>query len=233
MRILSLTAASVVALGVAGAAQAGGYVAPALEVEPVAPTVVAAPVGDWQGAYVGGTLGYAFNGDDRIGRNAPTGDDLGLAEISGANAGLRVGYRWQRDRWVFGPELSIEGGNIKDRFDYVDGATSGTFELKVNWVAALKMKAGYEVQPGTLLFGTLGVNKGDFTYDNNGTDLDYDATGYVVGIGAERMINDRVSLTGEYEFNDFGRTDFDLTQGVRTQATPEFHNVKLGVNFKF
>lgn len=233
MRILSLTAASLFALGAAGAAQAGGYIAPAVEVEPVAPVVVTAPVGDWQGAYAGGTLGYAFNGDDRIGRNAEDGNDLGDAELSGANAGLRVGYRWQRDRWVFGPELSIEGGNIKDEFDYVNKPGNGTFESKVNWVAALKLKAGYEVQPGTLIYGIAGVNKGDFTYNYNGTDLDYDATGFVVGIGAERMINDRVSLTGEYEYNDFGTNDLDLAPGIKTVATPEFHNVKLGVNFKF
>lgn len=230
MRILSLTAASLFAFGAAGAAQAGGYTAPAVEVAPVAPVVVTAPVGDWQGGYAGGTLGYAFNGDDKIGLSSPEGASLGTAELSGANAGLRVGYRWQRDRWVFGPELSIDGGDIKDEFDYGE---FGTFESKVNWVAALKLKAGYEVQPGTLLFGTLGVNKGDFTYNNSGTDIDYDATGYVVGIGAERMINDRVSLTGEYEYNNFGDTDVDLATDVRTVATPDFHNVKLGVNFKF
>ena len=67
-----------------------------------------------------------------------------------------------------------------------------------------------------------------------GTDIDYDADGYVVGLGAEKMLSDRMSVTGEYEYSDFGTTEVDVTTGgVYTNATPSFHNLKVGVNFKF
>lgn len=214
----------------ASTAHAGGFIAPVVEVEP--PVVVAPVAAAWQGAYVGGALGYAFGGDVRIGQNisgVQTGD-LGKAELSGANLTLRAGYRWQRDRWVVGPELSYMIGDVKDSFDMVGG---GSFESKVDNLLAIKMKTGYLVNPETLVYGIAGWQKGNFTYENNGNSIDYDADGYVVGLGAERRINDRMSLTAEYEYSNFGKTDVTIAPGVISVATPEHHNVKVGLNFQF
>ncbi len=77
-----------------------------------APVVQDAPASDWAGGYVGGSLGYAFAADDEIGldllqdgETASRGTALGNVDVKGVNAGLHAGYRWQRDNWVFGPEL--------------------------------------------------------------------------------------------------------------------------------
>lgn len=224
MRIQFIAAAAAATVFTIPAAHAGGYVAPMIEVEPL---VTAAP--SWQGAYVGATLGYAFGGDDRIG-NRPPGADLGKAELSGANLGLRLGYAWQRDRWVYGPEIGITGGSIKDSFDTADGR----FESKVNHMLALRLKAGYLVQDDTLLYGIAGWQRGDFTYDDLGTEVDYDADGYVLGLGVEKRLSERWSVTGEYEYANFGRTDVTLpVSGGASVATPEHSNVKLGVNYRF
>lgn len=224
MRIQFIAAAAAATVFTIPAAHAGGYVAPMIEVEPL---VAAAP--SWQGAYVGATLGYAFGGDDRIG-NRPPGADLGKAELSGANLGLRLGYAWQRDRWVYGPEIGITGGSIKDSFDTADGR----FESKVNHMLALRLKAGYLVQDDTLLYGIAGWQRGDFTYDDLGTEVDYDADGYVLGLGVEKRLSERWSVTGEYEYANFGRTDVTLpVSGGASVATPEHSNVKLGVNYRF
>lgn len=228
----SLFLVSGVALLAAASAHAGGYAAPVVEAEPAAP-VVATEAPTWQGAYVGAALGYAFGGDDDIGVNAdggPVDATLGNAELGGPNLSLRAGYRWQRENWVVGPELSYTMGDISDEFDY---GTAGKFESKVNNTLAVKLKTGYLVRPDMLVYGIAGWQKGDFTYTNNGTEADYDADGYVVGLGAEKMVNNRMSITGEYEYANFGKTDVDLGGGVITKATPEFSNVKVGLNFKF
>lgn len=217
-------------VALATAATAGGYAAPVVEVEPVTPPV-ATVAPDWQGGYVGGALGYAFGGDDEIGQNVLGNvTNLGQAEIAGPNLSLRAGYLWQRNKWVVGPELSFTAGDIKDDFDYGAGQN---FESKVNHTIALKLKTGYVVRPDMLIYGLAGWQKGDFTYDVNGTDVDYDADGYVVGLGVEKRLNERMSLTGEYEYSNFGKTEVDVFPGVVSQATPEFSNVKLGLNFKF
>ncbi|UFS63946.1 outer membrane beta-barrel protein [Paracoccus denitrificans] len=247
----SLTAGAVasLALGTALAANAGGYTPPVVDTDVTAPVVESAPVGDWAGAYAGLTLGYAFGGDDRVGfTEVDTGTylgDAGKLELGGANAGLHVGYRWQRDRWVFGPELSFEAGNIKDTITF-DNQLGGSTDVssKIRNVLALRLKTGYALRPDLLLYGIAGIARADVEYKVAGTDgsggsmsesRDFKSNGYIVGLGVERKLSDRMSVTGEYEYANFGKTTrtFEVDGGVSTQATPDYHNVKLGLNFKF
>ena len=55
----------------------------------------------------------------------------------------------------------------------------------------------------------------------------------MLGLGVERKLTDRMSVTGEYEYANFGSTDVELAPGVVSVATPEHSNVKLGLNFSF
>lgn len=231
--LLSSAAAAATLVLSAAAASAGGFttVPEPVVVEPVTPAPVAA--GNWQGAYGGVSLGYAFGGDDDFGLDANDGSDvetLGNLELGGVNGGLHLGYRWQRDRWVVGPELSITGGKIEDDFTTAGGVD---IESKVNHVAALKLKTGYEVQPNMLVYGTAGVARGDFTYTVDGEDFDYNANGFVFGLGVERMMSDRMSVFGEIERNQFDKEEVEVAPGLVSNASPSFNNVKVGVNFKF
>lgn len=218
-------------------AHAGGYTAPVVEtVAPVVETV--APVGNWQGGYAGLTLGYAFQGKDRYGIETPAGfqGNIGTMKLSGANAGLRAGYRWQNNNWVFGPELAIEGGSIKDSVKGTVGGVDYEGESKIKNVISLRGKVGYAVQPDLLVYGMAGVARADVDYKLTAAGAEesdgYKKTGYVVGLGVEKQINDRWSVTGEYEYANFGketRTFGDVT----TEATAKYNNVKVGLNFKF
>ena len=223
----------------ATAAHAGGYTSPV--VEPVIAPVVEAAPSDWQGGYAGLTLGYAFKGEDEVGIDQPprgggagTPDEL---DLSGVNAGLRIGYRWQRDRWVFGPELGYEGGDIKDDF-----STGGyDAESKIKNVLALRLKAGYLFNDDMLLYGIVGAARAKIDYKVEGDGAhcpialndDYSENGYIVGVGVEKKLNERLSLTGEYEYANFGKTTLEDANGVSTRATPKYNNVKVGLNFKF
>ncbi|RDW13090.1 porin family protein [Paracoccus thiocyanatus] len=236
-------------LGASLAANAGGFVAPVVDSGVVSPVIETAPVADWAGGYAGLTLGYAFGGDDRVGfHETATGDylgDVGKLELSGVNAGVRVGYRWQRDRWVFGPELGFEGGNIDDTMSF-ENTLGGTTEVtsKIKNVLALRMKTGYVVQPDLLVYGVAGVARAKVEYNVAGTDgsggsmsedSDFSKTGYILGVGVEKKVTDRMSVTGEYEYASFGKStrNYVADGGVSTQATPDYHNLKLGLNFKF
>ena len=215
------------------AAHAGGYTPPVVEPVPAAPIIIEEPAGAWQGGYAGLTLGYAFKGKDDVGVGGPTGsvtpDKL---DLSGANAGVHVGYRWQRGNWVVGPELSYEGGNIKDSFS-TDGYDASS---KVKNMYALRLKTGYTVSPDMLVYGIAGVGRAkiDYSVAGNGADIkdSYNKTGYILGLGVEKQINAKWSVTGEYEYADFGSEN--LSDGTYdTNATPQYNNIKLGVNFKF
>lgn len=230
-------AASTLILG-AASAQAGGYVPPV--VEPAPEVVIEAPVGSWQGGYAGLTLGYAFSGKDRVGISIPgvdgAGDDflgdVGELSLSGGNVGVRVGYRWQRDNWVFGPELGYEGGNIKDDVARTIDGVPYTASSKVKNVFALRMKTGYAVRPDMLVYGVAGFAYADVDYEINGVEDSFSRSGYVVGLGVEKQLNEKWTVTGEYEYANFGKETVSSGDFV-TEATPKFNNVKVGVNFRF
>ncbi|MFB9221682.1 outer membrane protein [Paracoccus cavernae] len=238
LKTLALSAPLALAGGFA--ANAGGYIAPIVEAE-VAPIVEVTPAGDWAGAYAGVTLGYAFSGEDRVGLENPTiaGDqhNYGKLDLSGANAGVRVGYRWQKDKWVFGPELGYEAGNIED------SVSEGGYEShsKIKDVVALRFVTGYSVRPDMLVYGVAGVARGKVEYSvtgdgaNGPSDIEdtFNRTGYIVGLGVEKKLTDRVSLTGQYEYANFGKETLTSSTGLDTEATAKYNNVKVGLNFRF
>lgn len=239
LKTLALSAPLALAGGFA--ANAGGYTAPVVE-QAVAPIIEVAPdAGDWAGAYGGVTLGYAFSGKDRVGLENPSIDgdmnSYGSLDLSGANAGIRVGYRWQKDRWVFGPTLGYEAGNIEDSISQ-DGYDSHS---KIKNVIALRFLTGYAVRPDTLVYGIAGVARAKVDYSvtgdgaNGASDIDdsFSRTGYIVGLGVEKKLTDRVSLTGEYEYANFGKETLTSSSGLDTEATPKYNNVKVGLNFRF
>lgn len=233
-------------LSAATGALAGGYVAPVGEPVVVAPVVAETPDEDWAGGYAGGSLGYSFGGDDVIGLDIFEDDtliqrnkDLGSVDVKGATVGLHAGYRWQRGNWVFGPELWIEGGGV-DASDTVTLGGEAEVESAVNYLAGLQFKTGYAIDARTLVYGTAGAVYGDFDYSLSTAGLSdtvtYDASGYTLGLGAERMLRDNVAIFAEWQYRNFGKTDVDFgtdANSIRGIATPEHHNVRIGVNFSF
>lgn len=219
---------------------------------PVAdPAPVAAPVpdeSDWAGGYVGASLGYAFAADDVVGFDGydagslvGRSTDLGSVDVKGPNVGLHAGYRWQRNDWVFGPELWIEGGSI-DATDRIAFSAPGIaldddLESSVNYILGLQFKTGYVANPRTLVYGTAGLVHGDFDYEYGAMKEGYTASGYSLGLGVERKLRENLSVFAEWQYRNFGKTDvtYDLGGGQEavTRATPEHHNIKLGVNFSF
>jgi outer membrane immunogenic protein len=113
--------------------------------EMVEPTIY-----DWTGFYVGGNIGYGFEGRDRVGAQ-PTepgvkGDnDLGELKIQGIFGGGQIGADWQTGSFVFGAIADVEGADIHDDFttktsslsDNVHGSDDidvwGTFRGRAGW----------------------------------------------------------------------------------------------------
>lgn len=244
---MRLAVPALLAILSASAAAAGGYTAPVADVAPVVVAPAPAQPEGWQGFYVGGALGYAFNGDDRVGvRDIVGGVPVGPTEtldanlrVNGGFGGVQLGYRWQYGDFVIGPELSYEVGDVSDGATLIGGTE--TWESDVNHLLTLRLKAGRVVAPQTLLYGSAGYTRGDFTYRYAGADIaqdqDYTANGYTVGLGVERKLTPRISAFGEWNYHNFGRTDIDvvddLGDGSRTIATPSHQRLKMGLNFKF
>ncbi|TKA94504.1 porin family protein [Cereibacter changlensis] len=183
---------------IAALALAGFLVAPAFAagpvtaipepvVEPAPAPVMAAPLANWSGLYVGGQLGY---GD--------VDTDVDGYDGNGAIGGVHAGYRYDFGRAVVGAELAYDITNIGDAGDELDN------------VATLKLMAGGKIGQG-LLYATAGGAWADTNSDAGDPD-----DGYVYGIGYDHMLNKRWSVGAELlrhtwdAFDDSG-TDADAT----------------------
>lgn len=238
----AILAASVAAL--ASPAFSGGFIAPVTETPVVPPVAAPAPVSDWSGAYAGLSAGYVFGSDDRVGISDSTDTLLtspDSVDISGATYGLHAGYRWQREvsgrQVVFGPELAFEGSSADDSF--TTNGTEASNEMKK--LLSLRFKTGVlNAAQNTLFYGSVGISRGEFDYQVDGAPfapMDYSdtfrANAWSVGLGVERKVTERMSVFGEWEYRDFGKTTLTDAAGYHTEATPEHHSLKLGVNFSF
>lgn len=247
MNLNSLFATTTALIFGAGASFAGGTIAPVVDVEPI--MIDEAPVaGDWEGAYVGGSLNYSFGAEDEVGlaiiedgQQVARDTELGDNDLKGVSAGIHAGYRWQRDKWVFGPELGIEAGSVDHEIDIMPFGTPATIESEMNYLVTLVMKTGYEVMPGTLIYGTFGVAHGDFDYNLSVGDENYSdgfsATGVAAGLGVERKINDQMSVFASYQYRDLSKETARFTDEngdvAETKPSTAHSNIRVGVNYRF
>lgn len=215
---------------------AGGLAEPLAEPALEAPTRSAPSRQPFVGPYLGASLGYAFNGDDRVGiRGAGAPLDLQTLEESGAFGGLHVGYRTAPlNGWSYGVELGVIGGGVSDEFS--TGTAAAKTEL--NHAVSLRAAAGRVVGDALLVYGFGGIAYGRFDYRVNvpgrmDLDTDFSRTGYILGLGVEKQVSDHWSLRGEYQFSNFGKETLTDVSGSRTEATPKFHSLSLGVSYNF
>jgi outer membrane immunogenic protein len=175
---------------------------------------------DWTGLYAGVNGGYAFSGSDSVGivGRGPVGD----LTLHGMFGGVQLGYNHQINNIVLGVETDFQGGDIHD-------SLSGIASDRIDWFGTLRGRAGFAADRA-LIYATGGLAYGGGTYkefvppakDN------YSRIGWTLGAGVEYAVSDSMSVKAEYLYTNFGR----FTVGA-TQATPDFHSVRLGVNFKF
>lgn len=235
--------AAIAAFAIAApAAFAGGYQPPVIESGVAAVVTTEASHGDWAGAYVGATLGYVVSGDERVGFSDSADNfigDVGKVDLSGVTGGVRLGYRFQREAWVFGVELGYEAMGVDGDVSFDNRVGDGTITSNVDNVTALRFKTARVIDEQTLFYGIAGLAHGKFSYDLAGTvppatdtSKSYSHSGYVLGLGVERKLSDQLSVTGEWEYGRFGKTDLDLG-GVITRATPKYNQLRLGVNYRF
>lgn len=238
---VTMTAASVLALGL-GAANAA-------DLAPV-PVIEAPPPFSWTGFYAGVHAGYAWGGQDDNQSNLfddpPTPADS--FDMDGFIGGVHGGYNWQMDQFVFGIEGDIDYTNIKGSEGYAGfvpnfgyDEVEGSLELESNWQASLRLRAGYAVD-NFLMYATGGVAFADGKMTSSG--YDYDAgvnyssddsnthTGWTIGIGAEYAFTPNWIARAELRYTDFGSKTYELLEGP-VDSSWDQTAVTVGLSYKF
>ncbi|MEJ5080454.1 MULTISPECIES: outer membrane protein [unclassified Ochrobactrum] len=231
MTLKSLLLASTVAL----LATTGAKAADAIVYEEPAP-VISAPVFSWNGAYLGGQIGYGWG-------KSQFSDIDGSANLKpdGFLGGLYAGYNFDLgNSVVLGVDGDVTYNNLKKRFSETDA--DGDFdsvETKLRWSGAVRARAGYAVDrflpyiAGGVAFGQI---KNSATSIVGGVEDSFSSskthTGWTAGAGVDYAATDNVILRLEYRYTDYGHKNFDV-DGVDTRNKFKTNEIRLGVAYKF
>jgi outer membrane immunogenic protein len=199
--------------------------------------VYAAPIYNWTGFYFGGHIGGAFDNNNGF---AGTTNSSNSGSFLG---GLQVGADYQfAPNWVLGIEgqyswlasntnsaafNGLGAGYVYNDNQRALGSVTGRFGY--TWgPALLYVKGGYAYSDYNESL-TLGGVPQAFALNSSHHD------GYTVGAGLEYMFAQNWSAKIEYQYYDFGRTNFAtpvlLTGFGNTRDSDQ--TVKVGVNYRF
>ncbi|MEZ2218761.1 outer membrane protein [Rhizobium sp. RCC_161_2] len=230
MHKVSGSIAFLFAVGLASASYAADL---SVSTPPQAP--IEEPTFTWTGFYIGVNGGGGFAGDDRYGLHS--GDtylgNFGKIKGSGFFGGGQIGYNYQLDpNWVIGLEADFQGANIHDSVSS-DGAHGSS---KINWFGTVRPRVGYAYD-NTLFYATGGLAYGHFNYKGSlagvgSFDDDKTKAGWVLGAGVEHAFTDHLTAKLEYQYVDFGKSNVG-GDALWSKATPDFHSIRVGLNYKF
>ncbi|NTJ41771.1 porin family protein [Agrobacterium larrymoorei] len=211
--------ATLMASTMAAAAFSAASAADAVNEVPQAPVAYEqpAPVKDWSGAYLGGTVNYdwgRFSGGSR--------------DADGFGGGLYGGYNWQSGQIVYGAEADIAYGDEKGSAGNFAG---DSLEGKQKLNGSLRARVGYDMNPFMpYVTGGLAVSNNEIS--NGRSDDDATALGYTVGAGVEALVTDNITARLEYRYSDYQNKDFTLDTGTVSRGFDD-HSVKAGIGVKF
>jgi outer membrane immunogenic protein len=220
------------------------------------PVPLYAPAASWAGFYIGVNGGYAWANKDTL-DGAAWCCELGFDEQTnklapaGGFGGGQIGYRLQRDRFVFGVEFDIQGSAIDDKasVSLLEQYASVAAKSELDWFGTLRGTLGYSLFDNFLVYATGGFAFGGVKDSLSGADYfgktfsvtkDDTATGSVVGGGFEYKITPSISIKTEYQHIDLGKSTLDGFAGHEWCAVAGFgkfehvyDTVRVGLNYHF
>ena len=210
------------------------------DIKEVAPMPAPSPTCDWTGFYLGLHAGGQFGHSET--HDFATGRDFGYREC-GFNGGLQLGYNFQWNWLVFGPEfdvgyMNLEGRGDEPRFSSVHGETDSDFYTTMRGRIGVRLSC----HGCWLVYATGGAIGVNYTtryhidpnfFDARGNDFNW---GYTVGGGVERKISPHWSVKAEYLYfslneNSFGEPIGGVPIDFRAETTG--HILRAGLNYAF
>lgn len=196
--------------------------------------VIAAPIYNWTGFYIGGNVGYSW-GRSRDTSTLTNGAGTVLftsvdrANMDGVIGGGQIGYNWQTQNWVWGLEADIQGSDQKGNRNFICpiGVCTPTFgvlavfpgpavpvnlDQKLEWFGTVRGRVGGLVTPTVLLYATGGLAYGQVRTSETigaaafGFSSRDTRVGYTVGAGIEGVIGGNWTAKLEYLWVDLGTT---------------------------
>ncbi len=231
--------------------------------------------GNWTGLYLGFTGGFASlstqmndtavaTGLGYVGQGTSSGTNAKLSGSS-AMAGIHAGYNLQAGKIVYGVEADISWASIKasgsGRSNHSYGAYnyggSANFSSKIDALATVKARLGYDLNGSTLLYVTGGFATANVKNSWSAPSLtnlfsgpisassssEGWASGYVLGGGIDQKISSNLLLKAEIDWVKLGSRNLGApfraygagygTPGGIGFGKTELIIGRLGLSYKF
>ena len=180
--------------------------------------------GGWDGAYVGGFLGYGWGTiADEDGNILPTAPNE--TDLSGWTVGAKLGANFSvGGGLVLGAEGDVAWAGIGGYND------ADLIDFDINWTSSLRGRVGYDA--GAFMpYLTGGLALAGGTVSDGPTDNSQVHFGWTAGAGVEVAATEQISLDLQYRYSDYGQATYDV--GTPSDLSLTTHGVTAGVNFKF
>ncbi|KRR07174.1 hypothetical protein CP49_18910 [Bradyrhizobium valentinum] len=194
--------------------------------------VIAEPIYNWTGFYIGGNVGYSW------GRSSDTSTltngagtvlftSANRANMDGVIGGGQIGYNWQVQNWVWGLEADIQASDQKGGRDFLcptavctpsavllvapGPAVPVSLDQKLEWFGTVRGRVGVLATPRVLFYATGGLAYGEVRTAETigagafGFSSSTTKAGYTVGAGVEGVIAGNWTAKLEYLYVDLGR----------------------------
>jgi outer membrane immunogenic protein len=178
--------------------------------------------GGWDGAYVGGFLGYGWG---TVSDDSSVLLGSGDVDLSGWTVGAKLGANFSvGSGFVLGAEGDVAWSGIGGYDDVTN------VDYDINWTSSLRGRAGYDA--GAFMpYLTGGLAIAGATASQAGDDNTQVHFGWTAGAGVEVAASEQISVDLGYRFSDYGQATYDLAGSHDLDLTT--HTISAGVNFKF
>ena len=196
---------------------------------------------NFDGPFVGLSLGYAWGDIEYDYEDGTTGfGDFSEEEnINGFEGGLFAGYRHRFDAgFVLGGELGYQLSNADGSYSVTVGANTARVNFDKSHQFYADLKPGYVFQENLLGYALIGYQRAEFEADvllNGATlgsaDDDFDAWRF--GAGLEYMVNDMLSVRGQYHYAmyDEDKESYENAQSDTLDADESVFTLGVAYNF--
>lgn len=196
------------------------------------PASAQAPLAQFSGLYWGATIGWGettFSG--KLGGDFPQD----AFTYGGPSAGLVAGVGWVRGNALWSIEADLSRTVWQDTLTSGDGTRRITTDLE--WLATLRGRYGRMATENWLVYGTAGFVYADASWTATTVGVDsrkigIDTPGWVVGLGAERVLGSNWNGRVEALYYDFNNRA-DTSALVSSSAPGDFARVDDAWTLRF
>ncbi len=176
----------------------------------------------WDGAYIGGFVGYGWGTLSEDPANLLTSTEL---DLSGWTVGATLGANFTvAPGFILGAAGDVAWSGISG-YD-----TTAVVDYDINWTGSLRGRAGFD--GGAFMpYLTAGLAIAGATASESGTDNTQVHFGWTAGGGVEVAASENISVDLQYRYSDYGTATYTLPTTTELGLTT--HAVTAGVNFKF